>query len=75
MDTHRSDAPVLNLSSRLTDDNQKHCHIDVNNQYKINEKNFTISIKTSNEIDGNEAENLLFKNQKVQVEDKNEHRK
>jgi len=94
MDNHRSDASVLNLSDRLSNDDQKRCHIDVGHdlslsdslvdQHKINEKNFTISIKAFNQIDSNEAAkfskgnsffliNLLLKNENFQVKDEDEH--
>jgi hypothetical protein len=116
MDNHCSDASILNLSDRLSNDDEKPCNIDVDNdlslsdslvdQHKINEKDFTVSIKAFNEIDGNEAtklskgnffflinllfdfsvnleyfiksqsiENLLLRNEKVQVKDEDEHRK
>ncbi len=35
MDNHRSDASILDLSDRLSNDNQKHCHIDVGNDQSI----------------------------------------
>ncbi len=94
MDNHCSDASILNPSDCLSKDDQKRCHIDAVNgrslndslvdQHKINEKDFTVSIKLFNEIADNEAgklskDNFFFlinsKNEKVQVKNADKHRK
>jgi hypothetical protein len=72
MDNHRSDASVLNLSDRLSNEAAK---FSKGNSFFLINLLFHFSVNLEYFIKNQSIENLLLKNEKFQVKDEDEHRK